>query len=259
MKRLFSGAKEEVIKSTSRANSEWKWVIEGSVATKTNTDGSIKSCSIQDPELSDWIALGNTPDPLFTVEELAFEIAQEVVDPVTDNILAYGFEFQGIRFPVDPIHEDDYYKTVQLLQAGVITFPFTIKGFSGDFMQLTADNTNAFFGSGLMFKRTVLTDGWALKYGGTMSTTEERTALTSMTYEELKNFSDPRIEGGRSFMSISEGKIKPYVTKINNITSNKISHTNVFNFTFSPALKKELQSSVKTSLMSKFLKMFKIK
>ena len=176
----------------------WKWVIDGEVATRVNSDGSIKSCSTLDSELAAWIADGNTPDPAHTVEELAYNIAQNVVDTDTDMILDQGFVWNNITFKADPVHENDYYQTVELLKAGVIPFPFRIKGVGDSFIELTADNINDFFTTGMMFKRITLSDGWAIKYGGTMSTGEIRVALTSLTYEDLLNFIDPRIHINRT-------------------------------------------------------------
>ena len=62
-------------------------------------------------------------------------------------------------------------------------------------MSLTSANAAEFFMTGLGFVDAMLTNGWALKYGGVMydGTVIEK-GLADLTYEELEGYMDPRIE-----------------------------------------------------------------
>lgn len=172
--------------------SEWKWLVDGETAIKMYPDGSSKSCTIADPELAAYLSGGGTPEDSQTVAELANYVAQNIVDTKTEKLLIYGFVWDGVRFSLDIEHQNDYRDAVQTIQTGFKT-EVLIKGVGNNFRMLDASNVLSFYTAGATTKETVLSDGWVIKYGGTMSTGETRAALASMTFEELKDFNDPRV------------------------------------------------------------------
>lgn len=103
------------------------------------------------------------------------------INKVTDKKLQDGVVWNNVTFSLDKEHLDDYKDAVMFLKQGVLQYPYTIKGQDNKFVQLTADNVDSFFSTGLNCKETMYQEGWTIV-----------TSLSGMTNEQLINFIDPR-------------------------------------------------------------------
>lgn len=103
------------------------------------------------------------------------------INTKTDNFLKIGFTWNNILFSLDQEHLNDYRDTVNYLKAGVLQYPYEIKGSNNQSTNLTADNIDSFFTTGLTYKETITKEGWTIK-----------TSLSEKTELELLNFVDPR-------------------------------------------------------------------
>lgn len=143
-------------------------------------------------EYYNWLSLGNTPDNEYTLEQL-IEDKKNIVDNNTDAILGNGFMWNNIRFKADLEHQMTYKTAAEMIINGVMPEK-KIKGNDNNFITLNSTNAAEFLMTGLGFVDSVLSDGWALKYGGIMSdATVIETGVGDMTYEQLTAFEDPRV------------------------------------------------------------------
>ena len=121
---------------------------------------------------------------------LRLPLIQEIrdrIDAQTDIIIANGYIYppppatESGQFKMDLEHQSTYKGSYDFRE--YIDFPYTIKGVGQFFLTFhngTEMRNFVLYGFGWM--QTVIQTGWGLK-----------TALDSMTYEQLKNWTDPRI------------------------------------------------------------------
>lgn len=103
------------------------------------------------------------------------------INTLTDKKLKDGVIWNNVTFCLDKEHLDDYRDTVTFLKQGVLQYPYTIKGQNNQYVELTAENVDSFFTTGLTYKETTYQEGWTIT-----------NTLTDKTELELINFVDPR-------------------------------------------------------------------
>ena len=103
------------------------------------------------------------------------------IDVYTDELIDIGFEYSNVQFKMDVEHQMTYKDVYDFRQ--YVTFPYTIKGVGENY--LTIDNEQdytTFILYGFQWLTEVITTGWSLK-----------TAVETMTYQQLLAWVDPRI------------------------------------------------------------------
>ena len=142
------------------------------------------------PQYTAYISAHQAEYDAWAEVHLRLPLIQEIrdrIDAQTDIIIANGYIYppppatESGQFKMDLEHQSTYKGSYDFRE--YIDFPYTIKGVGQFFLTFhngTEMRNFVLYGFGWM--QTVIQTGWGLK-----------TALDSMTYEQLKNWTDPRI------------------------------------------------------------------
>lgn len=101
------------------------------------------------------------------------------IDTKTDSIIENDFTYNGVGFNLTLDNQFDY--TMDAQNAASLTYPYTVRCKTGDYQIQSAEEYVAYIQAGMIFKKTKLAEGWALK-----------NALLNKTELEMVNWTETR-------------------------------------------------------------------
>jgi hypothetical protein len=111
---------------------------------------------------------------------------RDQVDALTDQMIAEGMLYEGIRFKLDVEHQMSY-KGVYDFRS-FISFPYTVKGEGENYLSLADEAELATFVlAGFQYLESIIKEGWTIK-----------AELVTLSYDQLRVWEDPRLQSSSS-------------------------------------------------------------
>lgn len=177
--------------------------LQDGVAQSAMSDKSLQYCNLNGTTLDVFFTAELSVEDKAILDSIVADVPRltmlrfrtKQTDDISTLLIETGFVYQTVSVPLDLEHQIDY-KVDYDVDASILPYPRSIKGNGSAFITFNSrEEHSAFYYTGMGYIRTVLSDGWKIKYlGGTLSGGYVMTTpLANMTLEQLQNWTDPRV------------------------------------------------------------------